>query len=108
MITFDVEFKVLDKENKSVPRRDGNGTFDFTEVKIETTDKKPTTLLARLADKEMEIKVGGTYKMKIGVSSTATSTGKVFTNFVVLAFQITGEAKEDPVIPFEADDEIPF
>lgn len=108
MITFDVEFKVLDKENKSVPRRDGNGTFDFTEVKIETTDKKPTTLLARLADKEMEIKVGGKYNMKIGISSTATSTGKVFTNFVVLAFQITDEPKEDPVIPFEADDEIPF
>lgn len=108
MITFDVEFKVLEKENKSVPRRDGNGTFDFTEVKIETTDKKPTTLLARLADKEMEVKVGRTYNMKIGVSSTATSTGKIFTNFVVLAFQITGIQDDDPVIPFEMDDEIPF
>ena len=108
MITFDTEFKVLEKEDKSVPRKDGNGTFDFVEVKIETTDKKPTVIIARLADKEFDVYVGETYNMKIGITSAITTTGRVFNNFVVLAFQVTGQKKETPVTPFEVDDELPF
>ena len=110
MITFDTEVKVLERESKSVPRRDGNGTFDFTEVKLETIDKKPTCIVARLATEDMEIKVGQTCKARVGITSTLTSTGRVFYNFVILAFQVTGQAKEEPVAPFEMDidDELPF
>lgn len=109
MITFDTEFKVLEKEERSIPRRDGNGTFDFTEIKIETTDKKPTVLVARLANNDFDIDVGEIYNMRIGVSSTLTTTGKVFYNFVVLAFQVIGTKQEKPITPLELDDdEIPF
>ena len=109
MITFDAVFKVLEKEERSIPRRDGNGSFDFVEVKIETIDKKPTTLVARLADKEMEIESDATYKMKICISSSVTATGKVFPNFVVTAFQVLDVKEEKPIVPLELDDdEIPF
>ena len=109
MITFDAEFKVLSKEYKSIPRRDGNGTFDFEEVKLESVDKKPTVIVARLADKDMDVYAGETYKMKICISSTLTTSGKVFNNFAVMAFQVTGGKKEEPVTPFECEvDEIPF
>ena len=108
MITFDTEVKVLEKEEKSIPRKDGNGSFDFTEIKIETTDKKPTTLIARLSSKEMEVDTGAIYKMKICLSSTVTATGKVFTNFVVLAFQcLSAKEEKEETIPLELD-EIPF
>lgn len=108
MITFDTEFKVLSKENKSIPRKDGNGTFDFTEVKIETTDKKPTVLIARLATDDMNVNTGGVYNMKIGLTSALTSTGRVFNNFVIIAFQTVSQPEETPITPFEVDDELPF
>ena len=109
MITFDVELKVLTKESKSIARKDGNGTFDFTEVKLETTDKKPTVLIARLANNDMEVSVGCIYNMKVGISSTLTSTGKLFTNFVVLAHQYVSGAKESTNTPTEVDiDDLPF
>ena len=107
MITFDAEVKVLEKAKQSVPRKDGKGTFDFTEVKLETTDKKPTLLIARLADKDMDVDIEETYKMRFCINSFTTSTGKVFNNFVVLAFQTIGIPNEEPVEPFEYDD-LPF
>lgn len=109
MILFDAEFKVLEKEDKSIPRKDGNGTFDFTEVKIETTDKKPTVLIARLADKDADIFVGETYLMKISITSSLASNGRVFNNFVVSMFKGTGEPKLDVSQSHEFEgDEIPF
>lgn len=109
MITFDTEFKVLAKEEKSIARKDGNGTFDFTEVKIETTDKKPTVLVARLAQKDFDVHVGSKYNMKIGLTSALTSAGKIFNNFVILAFQVIEEKVEKPMTPFEYDDDdLPF
>ena len=108
MITFDAEFKVLEKEKRSVPRRDGNGTFDFEEIKLETTDKKPTVIVARSATQDMVIEPGTKAKMKICINSNASTNGRVFYNFVILSFQVTEGKKEDPVTPFELDDELPF
>lgn len=106
MILFDADFKVLSKEDKSIPRKDGNGTFDFTEVKIETTDKKPTVIVARLADKDADVRIGGTYTMKIGVTSSLGSNGRVFNNFVVSMFKTIDATSTEDVDPY--GDEIPF
>lgn len=109
MILFDAEFKVLDKEDKSIPRKDGNGTFDFTEVKLETVDKKPTVIIARLADREMDVFVGETYLMKIGITSSLATNGRVFNNFIVSMFKVTGEPKMHELNKVELEgDEIPF
>ena len=76
---------------------------------METTDKKPTVLIARLGTTDMDVSVGCIYNMKIGISSTLTATGKVFMNFVVLAQQYVSGAQEVKSIPTEVDlDELPF
>lgn len=106
MITFDEEFKVLEKENRSVPRRDGNGTFDFTEIKIESLDKKPTVLSARLLNDEMASETGHKYNMRIGITSTLTVSGRVFTNFIVLATMPIDKQPETTVLL--DDDDLPF
>lgn len=109
MILFDAEFKVIGKEEKSLPRKDGNGTFDFTEIKLETTDKKPTVIVARLADKEMSLDTGETYLMKINITSTLASNGRVYNNFIVTAFKSTGEPKLSQLNRVECvGDDIPF
>ena len=109
MITFNEKFKVLNKEDKSVPRRDGSGSFDFTEVEIETDDKKPTVLVARLLDQDMDVFVGETYDMRICINSTRGRDGRVWNNFTVMAFKIAGTSGVDTegYVPM-ADDEIPF
>ena len=76
--------------------------------KIETTDKKPTVLIARLATDDMNVNTGGVYNMKIGLTSALTATGKIFNNFVVIAFQTVSQPQETPITPFEVDDELPF
>lgn len=109
MITFNGVFEVMNKEDKSVPRRDGSGSFDFTEVELQTDDKKPTSLVARLADKEMDVYVGEKYDMRICINSNKGKDGRIWNNFTVLAFKLTGGAKKE-TSDYEPlyDDEIPF
>ena len=109
MITFDVTGKVLSKEDRSIPRRDGNGTFDFIEITIQAEDKQSTRFVARLADPEMEVYDGETYKFRIGLLSNEGRDGRIWNNFVVMAFKTEGESKPtakdyEPII----DDELPF
>lgn len=109
MISFNDKFKVLNIENKSIQRKDGNGTFDFTEVELETVDKKPTVLVARLVDKEMEVSLGRTYDMRIIMNSTRGRDGRVWNNFAIMAFKTADDVKQE-ASDYEplADDDIPF
>lgn len=109
MITFDVTGKVLSKEDRSIQRRDGNGTFDFVEITIQADDKQSTRFVARLADSEMDVYAGETYKFRVGLLSNEGRDGRIWNNFVVMAFKIEGESKPtpkdyEPII----DDELPF
>lgn len=109
MITFCEVFEVKDKVDKSVPRKDGNGTFDFTEVELESDEKKPTTIIARLVNNEMEVAIGKKYDMRICISSFKARDGRVWNNFAVMGAKPSDNQKSDPAEHESLyDDEIPF
>lgn len=108
MISFDVIGKVTTKEDRSIPRRDGNGSFDFTEITIEADDKQSTRFVARLSDSEMAVSTGGIYKFKIGIGSNEGRDGRIWNNFVVIAFKPEGEQPQQEPDYEPIDDTIPF
>ena len=109
MILFDVKGKVLSREDRSIPKRDGSGAFEFTEITIESDDKQGTKLVARLLNKEMTVQVYGTYTFKIGLGSNEGRDGRIWNNFVVMAFKGEGNTKAAPVTDYEPiDDDLPF
>lgn len=110
MILFNAKFKVNNKEFKSVPRRDGSGSFDFVEVELETVDdKRPTDLVARLVKSDMDIDVGETYDMRIAVNSNKGRDGRIWNSFTVMSFGLTETQKKEvkEYAPLEVD-ELPF
>lgn len=110
MILFDVKAKVIDKQNRSIPRRDGNGTFDFTEVTLECFDNQTTRISARLANQEMEVNTGTQAKFKIGLTSNVRMDGRIWNSFVIMAFQADGVAEKPKTEyqPLDIEDDIPF
>ena len=109
MFTFDGKFKVLSKENMSIPRRDGSGNFEFEKVVIQTTDKKKTKFEARISDYDepIDLVVGGEYNLTISVGSSEVN-GRIFVNLTVIGINAT--LKQPDVAPIQVDecDEVSF
>lgn len=109
MILFDVKGKVLSREDRSIPKRDGSGAFEFTEITIESDDKQGTKLVARLLNKEMTVQVYGSYTFRIGLGSNEGRDGRIWNNFVVMAFKPDGNTQPVTTSDYDPiDDDLPF
>lgn len=108
MIKFNAEFKVNKIEHKSVTKRDGT-PFDFIEATLEEGLKRKTYIVARVnEDIARQLKEGEKSILQIEVTSWKRDDGKIWNNFVVTDVAIPEIFRQDPVKPFEADEDIPF
>lgn len=108
MITFEETFLVRKVEHKDIPTKTGKN-FTFTEVTLENEDKKPTLVVARLAEGMQDsIRENEKALFKMTVTSYQGKDGRIWNNFVVLAKQPLAQPK--PIEPLETalDEELPF
>lgn len=109
MITFDAELKVLEVQERSLTKKTGE-PFTLVEYVLEAKDKKKTLIVARPME-GVTLNVGYTYECRVGIGSTKTDSGRIFTNFVILDTKQTAAGyieKEEPKNPFDDGDAIPF
>lgn len=116
MIMFQAQLTIKKIENKSFPKKDG-GMFDFKEATLVSNDKKPVTLVARIADvMEDEVAVGMNATFGIGISSYEGKDGRIWNNFSIVGKKdaiMTDIAPEKPKAEpqptfLDDGDEIPF
>ena len=108
MIIFEETLLVKKIEHKDIPTKTGKN-FTFTEVTLETEDKKPTLLVARLAEgMDDSIRENEKALFKITVTSYQGKDGRIWNNFVIMAKESLAEPK--PMEPLETvlDDSLPF
>jgi len=108
MIKFTAKLTVKKIEKKSVTKRDG-GTFDFEEITLEHTTKKPTKLVARcMEDVRHRIHTGLTAEMDVAISSFEGKDGRVFNNFLIVEVEDVAQPTPAPQTNESAFDDIPF
>ena len=115
MIMFQAQMTIKKIENKSFPKKDG-GMFDFKEATLVSSDKKPVTLVARVADVMVdEIAVGMNATFGFGISSYEGKDGRIWNNFSLIGKKdavmtdIAEKPKAEPQPTFLDDgDDIPF
>lgn len=110
MILFDTVLLVRKIEEKNIPTKTGKN-FHFVEATCETEDKKPTLLVARLAEgMEENIREGEKALFKVSVTSYEGKDGRIWNNFIIMGKQPLAQPK--PIEPLETalgdDSELPF